>query len=300
MIPGLVTFDRAAGLRKANRPVGERDTLMVFHGRHPEHALSHRMAKIRGHVLDLFATVPGADVSSGFVEDYFGRKGRAIFCLVPGGSSPWTVHLYESFFAGCIPVILSDEYQVPFRAELPWEEFSVKWPEKKDLLYPGLYEHLQRLVGTGRHVAMKAAVDKYRCWFDYFSESPVCNPFVMVERKLKKRLLMRWLEDEESFDGIDEEPDAGGKMNSDGDDSSALRLEDLDSTSTPTTSHRSTDERPVRYWNYDEVAGEQEDAERTEAFHFVHYDRDSRYHTTAAEGEAQTRNFDLLSRGGAL
>ena len=51
----------------------------------------------------------------GFVEDYFELKGRSRFCLVPGGTSPWTNHLYESFFAGCIPVILSDEYEVAFQ-----------------------------------------------------------------------------------------------------------------------------------------------------------------------------------------
>ena len=36
--------------------------------------------------------------------------GDSLFCLVPGGTSPWTNHLYESFFAGCIPVIISDLY----------------------------------------------------------------------------------------------------------------------------------------------------------------------------------------------
>ncbi len=33
--------------------------------------------------------------------------GASHFCLVPMGTSSWTNHLYESFFAGCIPVILS-------------------------------------------------------------------------------------------------------------------------------------------------------------------------------------------------
>ena len=45
------------------------------------------------------------------------------------GTSPWTNHLYESFYAGCIPVILSDEYEVAFAADLPWQKFSIKWPE---------------------------------------------------------------------------------------------------------------------------------------------------------------------------
>ena len=42
----------------------------------------------------------------GFLGDWF-SQGASHFCLVPMGTSSWTNHLYESFFAGCIPVILS-------------------------------------------------------------------------------------------------------------------------------------------------------------------------------------------------
>ena len=28
----------------------------------------------------------------------------------------WTIHLYEAFFFGCVPVILSDDLTVPFQA----------------------------------------------------------------------------------------------------------------------------------------------------------------------------------------
>lgn len=27
----------------------------------------------------------------------------------------WTIHLYEAFFFGCVPVILSDDLTVPFQ-----------------------------------------------------------------------------------------------------------------------------------------------------------------------------------------
>ena len=66
--------------------------------------------------------------------------GSSHFCLVPMGTSSWTNHLYEAFFAGCIPVILSDSYEVPFQTALPWEEMSIKWP--MDEVRDGLYEFL--------------------------------------------------------------------------------------------------------------------------------------------------------------
>ncbi|CAD7947581.1 unnamed protein product [Amoebophrya sp. A120] len=322
VIPGLVTYDRSVGLAKTNFPSEQRDALVIFHGRHPEKALSHRMAKVRGHVLDFFENLPDADVSSGFVENYFERKGSAHFCLIPGGSSPWTVHLYESFFAGCIPVILSDEYQVAWKTELPWEEFSVKWPEKPELL-PDLYRYLKKIVVEKKHLRMKSAVDRVRCWFDYFSEDPDCSPWAMFQRKLKKRLLVRRLEEEtpavvfgsggeEDQDAhyleVQQEPEAVARE-------SLLSLlgQLVEQESNPqggqiaiptasTPAHR----RPVRYWSTggqsgrgDAGAGAAEDQSTVSStsFDFVHYDRHSRYHTTDQElNLGPKRTFDLLQR----
>merc|ERR1712217_468077 len=106
----------------------------------------------------------GVDVG-GFVNDYLERKGRSHFCLVPGGTSPWTNHLYESFFSGCIPVILSDEYEVAFQSVIDWRALSIKWPESQ--VGPPLYDYL-RSFPASRLQAMKALIDKHRCWFDLY------------------------------------------------------------------------------------------------------------------------------------
>ena len=65
----------------------------------------------------------------GFVSDYLEIKGNAHFCLIPAGTSPWTNQLYESIHCGCIPVILSDEYEVAFQHLVDWRRISIKWPE---------------------------------------------------------------------------------------------------------------------------------------------------------------------------
>ena len=101
---------------------------MTFHGRHPGSHDFYEHCKIRGRLLELAKFGPHVDVG-GFVPDYLERKGDAHFCLVPAGTSPWTNHLYESFYTGCIPVILSDEYKPAFYDLLPWDLFSIKWPE---------------------------------------------------------------------------------------------------------------------------------------------------------------------------
>jgi len=175
-------------MRDVNLPSGKRTLLATWHGRYSDIHTAYELCGVRDRVLSL-KDYPGMDVG-GFVEDYFSRKGNAHFCLVPGGTSPWTNHLYESFFCGCIPVILSDEYDVAFH-DLRWESFSIKWPEKD--VGPALYEHLRTLVEHFPEDVrqMKMNVDAHACWFDYYSTDPNCSPFLKVMRGLEDRLQKR-------------------------------------------------------------------------------------------------------------
>ena len=79
------------------------------------------------------------------------------------GRGWWTVRLYEAFYAGCIPVLLSDEIDLPFDF-LNWETFSVKWP-MRDL--EKLYEHLLALSKDAKLDALHRQVRQVACWFDY-------------------------------------------------------------------------------------------------------------------------------------
>ncbi|CAE7874570.1 CNNM3, partial [Symbiodinium microadriaticum] len=82
--------------------------LLTFHGRAPGAHDAYEECRVRGELMKLGKSAgleSGVDIG-GFVSDYLERKGDSHFCLVPAGTSPWTNHLYESFYAGCIPVIL--------------------------------------------------------------------------------------------------------------------------------------------------------------------------------------------------
>ena len=94
-------------MRSRNKPLAERRLLMTFHGSLPGAHDAYGDCAVRRDLAALAAFGPHVDVG-GFVDDYLDRKGDAIFCLVPAGTSPWTNLLYESAYAGCIPVILSD------------------------------------------------------------------------------------------------------------------------------------------------------------------------------------------------
>jgi len=182
IIPGYTDHARARYMQAHNLPVEERDILVTFHGRHPGGHDSYAGCAVRGMLMDL-AGRDGVDVG-GFVPDYLERKGRSRFCLVPGGTSPWTNHLYESFFSGCVPVIISDEYEVAFQHQVEWPLLSIKWPEA--LVNGRLYDFLRTFPPAALH-AMKAEVDRHACWFDYFSEDPMCSPYLAVLRALAER-----------------------------------------------------------------------------------------------------------------
>lgn len=182
IIPGHTDHARARYMLAHNMRTEERDILMTFHGRHPGIHDAYTGCEVRGKVMSLDG-LPGVDVG-GFVSDYLERKGRSHFCLVPGGTSPWTNHLYESFFCGCIPVILSDEYEVAFQDHVDWTRFSIKWPESQ--VGQRLYDYLVSFTPLALK-QMKAEVDGHRCWFDYFSEDPQCSPFRAVLKNLEER-----------------------------------------------------------------------------------------------------------------
>lgn len=127
IIPGYIDRYRIEAMRRSNRETHARDLTLAFHGGHAGTHENYRNCSIRTKILGLFSREADCSVG-GPVRDYFDRMGRSHFCLVPRGLSAWTIHLYESFFLGCIPVILSDEFAMPFQEIVNWPSFSIKWP----------------------------------------------------------------------------------------------------------------------------------------------------------------------------
>jgi hypothetical protein len=50
---------------------------------------------------------------------------KSKFCLCPRGYGLNSFRLYESMQLGCIPVIITDDFYLPWKDELNWEDFSV-------------------------------------------------------------------------------------------------------------------------------------------------------------------------------
>ena len=51
------------------------------------------------------------------------------FCFVPRGDTPGSSRLFDAVAAGCIPVIVSDNIELPFRHAIPYKDFTFIIPE---------------------------------------------------------------------------------------------------------------------------------------------------------------------------
>lgn len=53
---------------------------------------------------------------------------EAVFCLAPRGLAAWSPRFDEALHAGCIPVLIADNYEPPFSRVLNYSSFSVILP----------------------------------------------------------------------------------------------------------------------------------------------------------------------------
>ncbi|KAL3845115.1 hypothetical protein ACJIZ3_002518 [Penstemon smallii] len=96
----------------------------------------HRNSKIRVIVARVWENDTELDISSNRINRatghlvYHQRFYRTKFCICPGGSQVNSARIADSIHYGCVPVILSNYYDLPFNDIINWHKFSVVLKEK--------------------------------------------------------------------------------------------------------------------------------------------------------------------------
>ncbi|KAJ4714577.1 Exostosin family protein [Melia azedarach] len=91
----------------------------------------HRNSKIRVILARVWENDTELDISNNRISRAIGplvyqkRFYRTKFCVCPGGSQVNSARIADSIHYGCVPVILSNYYDLPFNDILDWRKFAV-------------------------------------------------------------------------------------------------------------------------------------------------------------------------------
>lgn len=167
-VPPYLKMGDVLGFHRFAKPLLERQHLAVFAGKLWDDVAE--AVTIRGQVAGL-ATYPGIAIHgySTVADRLHGQQmwefmGDAKFCFVPRGRAAWSVRFFETLWAGCVPVVLSDHYEPPFEQLFDLSEFVIKWPTAR--IDASLVEFLAAipLEVVERYTA---AARRVRCWYLY-------------------------------------------------------------------------------------------------------------------------------------
>ncbi|XP_074303331.1 putative arabinosyltransferase ARAD1 [Silene latifolia] len=127
-------------------PFESRTTLLFFRGRtvrKDEGVVRAKLAKILAGYEDVHFERSVASEESIKLSTQGMRSSK--FCLHPAGDTPSSCRLFDAIVSHCVPVIVSDQIELPFEDELDYSEFSIFFSTEEALKPDYMVEQLRNI-----------------------------------------------------------------------------------------------------------------------------------------------------------
>ncbi|KAL7003810.1 hypothetical protein U1Q18_004954 [Sarracenia purpurea var. burkii] len=167
----------------------KRSTLLFFRGRLKRNA----GGKIRAKLVAELSGAEGVVIeegTAGVAGKQAAQNGmrKSIFCLTPAGDTPSSARLFDAIVSGCIPVIVSDELELPFEGILDYRKIA-QFVSSSDAVQPGWLLAFLRSVSSAQIREMQMHLAKYSRHFLYSHPAQPLGPEDLVWRMMAGKLV---------------------------------------------------------------------------------------------------------------
>ncbi|XWS57368.1 hypothetical protein CRYUN_Cryun09bG0168700 [Craigia yunnanensis] len=167
----------------------KRTTLLFFRGRLKRNA----GGKIRSKLVAELTAVKDIVIEEGTAGEggkAAAQKGmrRSIFCLSPAGDTPSSARLFDAIVSGCIPVIISDELELPFEGILDYRKIAI-FVSSTDAVQPGWLLRFLKGISSTQIREMRKNLAEYSRHFMYSSPALPLGPEDLVWRMMAGKLV---------------------------------------------------------------------------------------------------------------
>ncbi|KAI8565251.1 hypothetical protein RHMOL_Rhmol03G0244600 [Rhododendron molle] len=166
-----------------------RKTLLFFRGRLKRNA----GGKIRSKLGAELSGAEGVQIEEGTAGEA-GKEAaqdgmrKSIFCLSPAGDTPSSARLFDAIVSGCIPVIVSDELELPFEGILDYRKIAL-FVSSSDAVQPGWLLTFLRSISPSQIREMRTNLAKYSRHFLYSHPAQPLGPEDLVWRMMAGKLV---------------------------------------------------------------------------------------------------------------
>lgn len=166
-----------------------RTTLLFFRGRLKRNA----GGKIRAKLVAELGGAEGVVMEEGTAGE--GGKAaaqdgmrRSIFCLSPAGDTPSSARLFDAIVSGCLPVIVSDELELPFEGILDYRKIAI-FVSSSDAVQPGWLLSFLKSITPSKIREMQMNLGQYSRHFVFSSPAQPLGPEDLVWRMMAGKLV---------------------------------------------------------------------------------------------------------------